>query len=232
MSKTNRERRLFVWPKEAEELVKAHLHSATKAHVHSKNASASLATRLAALSGYPRDACLRFIHRHGITQKRSWRTWTKPEQQRLFDLIETHTIQEAAQILQRTASSIRLMLHRLGESSQRGRDWLTPYSLADALHIRSDEVMRWIHNGWLKCRTIEINGLKKRIIDPDDFSQFVRHHGRTVVGRRLRTEGLQFVQNFVFPPKHAHLLPLRPTHDASDSSPNEEDITTPLEPTG
>lgn len=29
------------------------------------------------------------------------------------------------------------------------------------------------------------------------------------MGRRLDAEGLWFVKNFVFPPKHAHLLPLR-----------------------
>jgi hypothetical protein len=116
------------------------------------------------------------------------------------------------------------MLHRLGESSQRGRDWFTPYSLAEALHIRADEVQRWIDHGWLKCRIIETSGIKKRIIDPDDFSEFVKQHGRAVVGRRLNAEGLWFVKNFVFPPKHAHLLPLRKSKElqSADIGSDEE----------
>jgi len=62
------------------------------------------------------------------------------------------------------------MMHRLGESTQRGRDWFTVNSLAEALHIRGDEVQRWSDHGWLKCRVAETAGVKKRIIDPDDFS--------------------------------------------------------------
>jgi len=144
-----------------------------------------------------------------------WRPWTKPEQQRLFDLIESCPLEEVSRIMQRSPRSIRSMLHRLGESSQRGRDWFTVYSLAEALHVRSDEVQKWIDHGWLKCRIVETTGVKKRIIDPDDFSEFVKQYGRAVVGRRLNSDGLWFVQNFVFPPKHAHLLPLRKSKDMS-----------------
>lgn len=178
-----------------------------------KRAVAGLATSLVVLTGYPRDACLRFIHQHGVREKRAWRPWTKPEQQRLLDLMETCPVDEAAKIMQRSSRSIRSMLHRLGESSQRGRDWFTPYSLAEALHVRVDEVQKWIDHGWLKCRIVETAGVKKRIIDPDDFSEFVKQHGRAVVGRRLSADGLWFVKNFVFPPKHAHLLPLRKSKD-------------------
>lgn len=65
-----------------------------KGRVHGKNALATLATRLTELSGNPRDACLRFLHQQGIAEKRAWRPWTKLEQQRLFDLIESCPIQE------------------------------------------------------------------------------------------------------------------------------------------
>jgi hypothetical protein len=63
---------------------------------------------------------------------------------------------------------------------------------------------------------VETTGIKKRIIDPDDFSDFVKQHGRAVVGRRLNVDGLWFVKNFVFPPKHAHLLPLRTGRNMPD----------------
>ena len=218
-----RKRRIFHWSEEARELVRNYLRSLRNGQVHNRNGLAALATKLVALSGNPRDACLRFLHQQGLTQKRVWRPWTKPEQQRLFDLIETCPLEEVSRIMQRSPRSIRSMLHRLGESSQRGRDWFTVYSLAEALHVRSDEVQRWIDQGWLKCRSVETTGVKKRIIDPDDFSEFVKQYGRAVVGRRLNSDGLWFVQNFVFPPKHAHLLPLRKSKDMSVGNVEEED---------
>lgn len=214
-----RKRRLFRWSQEAEELIADHLRVRNQQQ-RSVNAPASLATRLVVLTGNPRDACLRFIYKHGVTQKRHWQPWTKVEQQRLIDLLETHTVHEVGLSLQRSQFSIRSMLRRLGESCQRGRDWFTPYSLASALHIRVEEVQKWIAKGWLKCRTVEITGVKKRIIDPDDFCDFVKRYGPEVVGRRLNAEGLWFVQNFVFPPKHAHLLPLRKKEDGPPSDTN------------
>jgi hypothetical protein len=207
--RSRKKRRVFDWPEEAVQLVRNYSESAQMGQGHGRNALATLATRLVELSENPRDACFRFLRQHGVREKRAWRPWTKPEQQRLFDLLETCPLKEVSKLMQRSPRSIRSMLHRLGESSQRGRDWFTVYSLAEALHVRSAEVQKWIDHGWLKCRIVETTGVKKRIIDPDDFSEFVKQYGRAVVGRRLNSDGLWFVQNFVFPPKHAHLLPLR-----------------------
>lgn len=214
-----KKRRTFYWPESAQDLISS-FSSSNVAH-RGEHAIAALATRLAALTGNPRDACFRFLHQHGIAQKRESRPWTKAEQQQLLDLLENCTVEEIARTLRRSPSSISSMLHRLGESSRRGRDWFTPYTLAEALHVRADEVQSWINKGWLQCRVVETAGLTKRIIDPDDFSAFVKQYGPTVVGRRLKREGLAFVQNFVFPPKHAHLLPLRKHGDSP--APGSED---------
>lgn len=216
-------RHVFAWPEQAMQLVRNYLGSEKKGHGHGRNAVATLTTRLTQLSGNPRDACFRFLHQKGITEKRAWRPWTKTEQQRLLDLTETCPVEEISSIMQRSPNSIRSMLHRLGESTQRGRDWFTIYSLAEALHIRSDEVQKWINQGWLKCRVVETTGVKKRIIDPDDFSDFVRQYGPSVVGRRLNAEGLWFVKTFVFPPKHAHLLELRKSNNVRAASAEGDD---------
>jgi hypothetical protein len=90
-----------------------------------------------------------------------------------------------------------------------GQDWFTKYTLAEALHIRAEEVERWIRLGWLKSRVMEAGKLQREIIDADDFSDFCNGHSREVVGRRLNVERLNFVKDFVFPPSHAELLPVR-----------------------
>jgi hypothetical protein len=217
-----RKRRTFHWPESAQELISGFLSSTVARR--GQHAIAALATRLATLTGNPRDACFRFLHQHGIAQKRQSRPWTKAEQQQLLDLLESCTVEEIARTLHRSASSISSMLHRLGESTRRGRDWFTPYTLAEALHVRVDEVQSWISKGWLRCRVVETAGLTKRIIDPEDFSAFVKRYGPSVVGRRLKREGLAFVQNFVFPPKHAHLLPLRKHEDNPAPSSEDEEL--------
>jgi len=90
-----------------------------------------------------------------------------------------------------------------------GRDWFTKYTLAEALHIRATEVQRWIDQGWLKARIVETGRLKKEIIYADDFAEFCKRYRTVVVGRRLSMDRLDFVRNFVFPPSHVELLPVR-----------------------
>src|SRR4051794_27414484 len=108
---SRRKRRVFDWPEEAVQLVRSYLGTAKLGYGYGRNSLATLATRLVELSGNPRDACFRFLHQQGITQKRAWRPWTKPEQQRLFDLIEVCPIEEVSRIMQRSSYSIRTMLH-------------------------------------------------------------------------------------------------------------------------
>lgn len=111
--------------------------------------------------------------------------------------------------MRRSPTSVRCMLHRLGASARMGQDWFTKHALAKALHIRPDDVQKWIERGWLKCRTVVTDGLKRQLIDADDFCQFCKRHRREIVGNRLNVDRLDFVQTYVFPPSHAELLPVR-----------------------
>jgi hypothetical protein len=101
------------------------------------------------------------------------------------------------------------MLHRLGANTRMGEDWFTKHTLAKALHIRVEEIQKWIDRGWLKARTVGTEGLRRELIDAEDLCQFCKQHRREVVGRRLNSDRLNFVQTFVFPPSHMELLPVR-----------------------
>jgi hypothetical protein len=132
--------------------------------------------------------------------------------------------------MRRSQASIRSMLYRLGASARMGQDWFTKYTLAEALHIRPDEVQRWITLGWLKCRAVQSGKLQREIVDADDFSEFCKAHGKEVVGRRLNIDRLNFVKDFVFPSSHAELLPVRESkkeraaYDEQMSKPLHSDI--------
>jgi hypothetical protein len=203
-----RRRRAFLWPKEARDLIsdyKRHTIPGTE----SSDSRRILITRLVEITGNPRDACIRFLQESGVHQKRRYREWTKPEQQRLLDLITSMPVEEVARVLRRPSGSVRSMLHRLGLGGRTGREWFTKYSLSRALHTRPEEIQKWIDRGWLKSRALPIAGIRTNIIDPDDFCLFVKEHGHAAVTRRLSYEALRFVQNYVFPPSHSDLLSVR-----------------------
>ncbi len=204
-------RRTFRWPAAARDLLNAYLTSSGSraSGTDSQVTLKALITRIAAVSGNPRPACWRFALRAGIKTKRSYRPWTKPEQQKLLNLISAHSLEEVTLLMRRSPTSVRSMLHRLGASARMGEDWFTKRGLAQALHVRADEVQRWIDRGWLKCRTEGADGLKRQLIDADEFCKFCKQYRREIVGHRLNMDRLDFVQTFVFPPSHAELLPVR-----------------------
>ena len=105
-------RRAFRWPKDARDLIRAYKQRTSRSQQHTELDRRTLVTKLVEISGNPRDACLRFLHEFGVNEKRAYREWTKPEQQRLLDLIATMPVEEAAKQLRRPAGSVRSMLHR------------------------------------------------------------------------------------------------------------------------
>lgn len=204
-------RRTFRWPKEAHDLVRIYKNAqrAQSARQNCDGERRMLVTKLTEISSNPRDACWRFVRQAGIVGKREYRQWPETAQQRLLDLIAVQPLSEVAITMHRSPASIRSMLHRLNASARMGQDWFTKYTLAEALHVRVEEVQRWIALGWLKCRVVCTRKVQREIIKADDFSSFCKAHGKEVVGRRLNLDRLNFVRDFVFPPSHAELLQVR-----------------------
>ena len=210
-AQTNRRRRTFRWPGSARKMLRVYLNG-TGAQAGARDdypTLRALITNLEAISGNPRSACWRFVRQSGLGSKRSYRQWTRAEQQKLLDLIASHSLYEVTLLLRRSPTSVRAMLHRLGANARMGEDWFTKHALAKALHIRVEEIQKWIDRGWLKARTVGNDEFRREIIDAEDFCQFCKQHGREVVGRRLNSERLNFVQTFVFPPSHMELLAVR-----------------------
>ena len=210
----SKSRRTFRWPGAARELVRDYLASAARIEESGPGVQTqtnSLVNRLVEVSGNPRDACWRFARQAGLKTKQPHRQWTKAEQQRLLDLIAAHSLHEVTLLLRRSSTSIRSMLHRLGVTARMGQDWFTKSSLAIALHIRAEEVQKWIDRGWLKCRIVQMGrrNLNQEVIDAEEFCDFCKRHRAAIVGRRLNSDRLSFVQTFVFPPSHMELLTVR-----------------------
>ncbi len=208
----SRKRRVFRWSGAARDTARAYLQAKKypqDARLGLPNDLKALVARLVEVSGNPSDACRRFARQLGVREKQSYRPWTDKEQQKLLDLIASHPVHEVALVLRRTMASVHSMLRRLDANGRIGQDWFTKYTLAEALHIRAEEVQKWIDRGWLKCRIVETGILEKQVIDAADFCDFCKQHRREIVRRRLNFDRLDFVQTFVFPPSHVELLPVR-----------------------
>jgi hypothetical protein len=202
-------RRAFRWSGEAREVVRVYLSEAERPGQAAQPRLKGLITRLVQVSGNPRDACRRFARQAGIGEKQAYRPWTRGEQQKLLDLIAIHPVHEVTLMLRRSPASVRSMLERLGATAKMGQDWFTKYTLAEALHVRAEDVQKWIDRGWLQCRTVQTGRLTRQIIEADDFCAFCKQHRSEILGRRLNADRLSFVQTFVFPPSHMKLLPVR-----------------------
>ena len=197
-----RTRRTFRWSKEARDMVRANLNAGIQQR-------RGLIAKLVEISGNPRDACLRFARQLGVTTKRHYREWSDREKVRLQRLVELHPVREIARLMGRTEFSIYQMLRRMGATPTMRKDGFTRYSLAALLHVRVEEVQRWIDKGWLAARVEGTTKMPRTVITAEDFTAFCKKHREAVIGNRLNSERIEFVRTFVFPPSHADLLPVR-----------------------
>lgn len=133
-------RRTFYWSDEADQLTAEHRRRIDKIGNHRGGDREQILLELLHISGNPGKACLRFLRRHGVGEKRSYREWTTREQQRLIDLTDGVPVEEAARVLRRAPASVRYMLHRLSLGVRHSRERFTVSLLVQALHIGGDEV--------------------------------------------------------------------------------------------
>lgn len=207
---TKNTRRSYRWSKEARELLAEFIDENRRRDAKAvRRARRSLLDKLTEITGYPRHACARFVRQGQENDAASGTRWTREEKQKLLNLMDIHTLEETAWLLRRSRSSVRTMLHRLGASAQMGKDWFTKHSLATALRVPPQEVQRWVDLGWLKCRVVETDGIKRELLDGDLLAEFCRKHIEQIKGRRIDPHRLDFVLTYIFPPAHSDLLPVR-----------------------
>lgn len=134
-----------------------------------------------------------------MTNTSRYAKWTTHDQQKLLQLIAVHPSHQIAKIMRRSPASIRAMLHRLNARTQNAKSWFTVHSLATSLHIRRQEVQRWITLGWLKSRFVQTGKLMKPVIDRNDFVEFCIRHRQEVIGKRINQHRLDFLQSLLSP---------------------------------
>lgn len=164
-----------------------------------------LVRRLQRHSGQSKDACWRFIIRHGLKGTVEHRRWTAEELDEAREELTKHTVEEVAKKLKRTSRALRCALQRNDLRVREIRfDCFSVEMLATLLHVRKEEVLRWIKLGWLPATTRKRGRGQTYSITPDGFAHLYKKHLHDLLQtRRLSNLSLfEAFYQYCYLPKH------------------------------
>jgi hypothetical protein len=178
---------------------------AIQARVLSGEKLDQLVRRLQRHTGRSRESCWRFVLQTGLKIRDEHRRWTDAEIDALREHIATHSVEETAKMLGRSAKSVRCALHRYNLKIREIRcDWMSIDSLARILRVRKAEIQSWIEKGWLEA-TIHSQGKRSSyVITPEAFrALYTRHLSELIAQKRIPSVALfEAFYNYCFVPKH------------------------------
>ena len=127
---------------------------AIQARVLSGHKLDQLVRRLQRQTGRSREACWRFVLQTGLNSRDEHRRWTEEEIESLREQLASHSVEETASILGRSANAIRCKLRRHDLKVKEIRcDCFSVEALARTLRVRKSEIHAWIEAGWLEATT-------------------------------------------------------------------------------
>src|SRR5215468_2068028 len=168
-----------------------------------------LVTKLAEISGNPRDACLRFARQLGLKAKQPYRRWTEEELKKLENELEVHKVRKVAIRLGRTPTQVYGMMHRLGISGKKLTDKISMYAVARALSKHPRVVRQWIQSGALEAENEGTERVPRWMICQENLQRFEKKHRRLIAASHVDRERLRFICGYIFPPSHENVLRTR-----------------------
>jgi hypothetical protein len=179
--------------------------------VQKKENAAVLCSELEAVSGNDRNACWRFLKKHGIERPGagSRRVFSDQVVEAMTEYVSEHGVQAACQRFRCDAKSVYNLLHRSG-FTHRARDSFSLREVCQLLRVRHSKVKQWLERGWLEPhKEISPTGRLHYIIDHTSLQRFCRERRDLLITRRWPAQRLAFLEEYVFAPKHADLLRTR-----------------------
>lgn len=164
-----------------------------------------LVRRLQRHTGHSKESCWRFIIRHGLKASAEHRRWTPEEMDEAREQLTKHSIEEVARKLNRTPKALRCALQRNDLRVRDIRcDCFSVEALATILHVRKDEVHRWIDEGWLPAVIRSQGNRQTYSITPDGFAHLYKKHLHDLLAtRRLSNLSLfEAFYQYCYMPKH------------------------------
>jgi len=163
-----------------------------------------LLKRLQRHSGQSKDACWRFIMQHGIKSTTDHRRWSDQELDQLREELVKRSIEEIAARMKRSPNAIRSILRRKGLRLREIRcDVFSVESLAHALRVGRNEVLFWIHKGWLIATEKRHGQRCFHSISPEALTLLYKKHLPELLRRGLPSQTLfEAYLDYCHVPKH------------------------------
>ncbi len=187
------------WPPEAFEIVKQ------------KKTPAALCRELESVSGNDTRACWRFLNKHGIRRPGSAtrHKYDRDVCEKLIEFISDNGVHAAAHRFGYDTKSLYNLLYRQ-EYTRMSKDTLTLRQLSMHLRMRFSQVRGWVEQGLLKAKRHQFkSGRVSYLVEIDEIRKFCKEHKDLIITRRFSPKRLHFLEECVFAPKHADLIPSR-----------------------
>jgi hypothetical protein len=197
---------LNLWPSEAHELAKqARSTNALKLE--------PLVRKLQRTTGRRKRDCVNFILRQLEKAPRPG-AWTDDEIAQVRELVLSHSVEDVARKIGRSADAVRCICKRKGLRLRELRcDFFSIHSLAVQMHVRKQEICYWIEQGWLEASRIEQNNSVSYKISPEALQKCLRTHLDELQKRNISSAAILSVfREYCYAPKHTigeQLLPVR-----------------------
>jgi len=177
---------------------------AEQARVLSGPKLAQLVRRLQRQTGRSDQECWRFVIKYGIKAETDNRRWHPKEVDEARELLTKHSVEEVAKRLNRSPRAVWNALHRRQLSVREIRcDCFSVHALAQAVHVRSAEVIQWIEQGWLQATVTNQGRRKNYRITPEALAAFYKSHLHDLLKRRIPNHTLfEAYLQYCFSPKH------------------------------
>jgi hypothetical protein len=182
-----RRRQRYPWPREAEKLARQ------KPRLHPSN----LIEQLQKMTGYPRDACWRFVAKFGVQRPTRYRLWTDEEQQKVLEMSETRPVPEIARHFGVTAKSIyHIIAHHHRQVSRRS-EWFGLHATARYLTTKPSRLRSWIAAGKLRCVVEQHGNLKYTMIAGAELVRFCKANMAELLRQRIPEKRILFLTDYV-----------------------------------
>ena len=202
MSETSQRITRYIWPAEAERLVKRAAQGGAPQH----NA-ALLHQKLLALTGFSDHACWRYLQKFGIKRPGAGKRvqWNP----KAVDFVMDQGYDAAVQKFNTSKKAVYRFMQRNERTMGACRGQYSLNQLRKLLAVRTETIGSWIKAGHLEATPFQYAGKETYVVSDEQLRKFLKNFSGELMPRRLPEKRLEFLSNFLFKGGHTELGLLR-----------------------
>jgi len=201
VSETSQKTTRYIWPAEAERLVRKAIVNGPPQH------PGLLQEKLAALTGFSDHACWRYLQKFGV--KRPGAGMRLQWNPKAVDFVMDQGYDAAVQKFNTSKKAVYRFMQRNQRSMGACRGQYSLNQLRKLLAVRTETIGGWIRAGQLEATPFQYGGKETYIVSDEQLRKFLKTFSGDLMPRRLPEKRLAFLSNYLFEGGHAELGLLR-----------------------